>query len=323
MIARRHLKIQRILFPFTRSLTTTQESGKKKLDIPSHFALMEPSILTHEMMASFKANIKRATHVDVIVIGSGLAGLSCAYELTKQPHIQVALIEKNPAPGGSHWQTQIFPSCVIRKPAQHILDEIGVSYVARKQYVTVPHIATLTSTLASKVLSAKNVVFLNSMEVKDVILYNGSVDGVWANLTSEKTHSCSTSEPFIFHSSVVVSACGSVTWGGQPGGRERYFTGDYFAPKGFDLNKGEDEIVYHTREVADRLIVAGSEVACVDGCHLPGPTNGSMIVSGIKAASLAADIVTKRIPEQKAARKAALETAGHFIGQSPEDYLPL
>jgi heterodisulfide reductase subunit A-like polyferredoxin len=37
---------------------------------------------------------------DVVIVGAGSSGLSCAYELTKRPDIKVAIIEQNVAPGG-------------------------------------------------------------------------------------------------------------------------------------------------------------------------------------------------------------------------------
>lgn len=45
------------------------------------------------------------THADtdVVVVGAGSAGLTCAYELSKNPNIQVAIIEQSVSPGGGAW----------------------------------------------------------------------------------------------------------------------------------------------------------------------------------------------------------------------------
>lgn len=40
---------------------------------------------------------------DVVVVGAGSAGLSCAYELSKNPNIRVAIIEQSVSPGGGAW----------------------------------------------------------------------------------------------------------------------------------------------------------------------------------------------------------------------------
>jgi len=45
------------------------------------------------------------THADtdVVIVGAGSAGLSCAYELSKNPAINIAIIEQSVSPGGGAW----------------------------------------------------------------------------------------------------------------------------------------------------------------------------------------------------------------------------
>lgn len=58
-----------------------------------------------------------------------LAGLSCAYELSKHPEIKVALIEQGVAPGGGAWLGgQLFSAMCVRKPAHLLLDELNLEY---------------------------------------------------------------------------------------------------------------------------------------------------------------------------------------------------
>lgn len=41
---------------------------------------------------------------DVVIVGAGSAGLSCAYHLaTNRPDIRVTILEANVAPGGGAW----------------------------------------------------------------------------------------------------------------------------------------------------------------------------------------------------------------------------
>lgn len=40
---------------------------------------------------------------DVVVVGAGSAGLSAAYEISKNPNVQVAIIEQSVSPGGAAW----------------------------------------------------------------------------------------------------------------------------------------------------------------------------------------------------------------------------
>ena len=66
---------------------------------------------------------------DVVIVGAGSAGLSCAYELSKCPDIKIAIVEQSVSPGGGAWLGgQLFSAMVIRKPAHHFLTEIGVPF---------------------------------------------------------------------------------------------------------------------------------------------------------------------------------------------------
>lgn len=60
---------------------------------------------------------------------TGSAGLSCAYELSKiAPDARIAIIEQNVSPGGGAWLGgQLFSAMVIRKPADKLVAELGVS----------------------------------------------------------------------------------------------------------------------------------------------------------------------------------------------------
>lgn len=50
---------------------------------------------------------------DVVITGAGSAGLSAAYELSKNPNVKVALIDQGVAPGGGAWLGgQLFSSMV-------------------------------------------------------------------------------------------------------------------------------------------------------------------------------------------------------------------
>jgi thiamine thiazole synthase len=41
---------------------------------------------------------------DVVIVGAGSAGLSCAYHLAKNaPHLKITIIEAGVAPGGGAW----------------------------------------------------------------------------------------------------------------------------------------------------------------------------------------------------------------------------
>ena len=96
---------------------------------------------------------------DVVIIGAGSAGLSCAYHLAKtRPDLKITILEANVAPGGGAWLGgQLMSAMVVRKPADRFLTEIGVPFEDEGAFVVVKHAALFTSTILSKVLAFPNV----------------------------------------------------------------------------------------------------------------------------------------------------------------------
>jgi NADPH-dependent 2,4-dienoyl-CoA reductase/sulfur reductase-like enzyme len=56
--------------------------------------------VSRAMSTRYFKDLWEYAEADVIIVGAGSSGLSCAYELTKRPDIKVAIIEQNVAPGG-------------------------------------------------------------------------------------------------------------------------------------------------------------------------------------------------------------------------------
>ena len=70
--------------------------------------------------------------------------------------------------------------------------------------------------------------------------------------------------------------------------------------KGLDMNKAEDAIVKGTREVVPGLVIAGMELAEVDGSNRMGPTFGAMALSGVKAAESVLNVLELRKQQNEA-----------------------
>jgi ribulose 1,5-bisphosphate synthetase/thiazole synthase len=81
------------------------------------------------MTKRYFADLDNYAESDIVIIGAGSAGLSCAYELSKiAPEVSVAIIEQNVSPGGGAWLGgQLFSAMVVRKPADKLMAELGVS----------------------------------------------------------------------------------------------------------------------------------------------------------------------------------------------------
>eukprot|EP01041_Mallomonas_annulata_P004160 gene4160-8268_t len=264
------------------------------------FTPIRESTVSREMTTRYFKDLYDLAESDVIISGAGSAGLSCAYELSKHKGLKIAIIEQSVSPGGGAWLGgQLFSAMVIRKPAHEFLDELQVPYEDKGDYVVVPHAATLTATLLSKVMLSGNVKLFNATAVEDIVIKEGRVAGVvtnWAMVTrfGHDTQSCM--DPNVLESKVLVSACGHDGPFGASGVKRLQSLGLVSKLPGMgalDMNTAEDAIVNNTREVVPGMILAGMEVAELDGSPRMGPTFGAMFLSGLKAGRIAADAVAR------------------------------
>ncbi|KAK3427138.1 hypothetical protein EUGRSUZ_F03433 [Eucalyptus grandis] len=257
------------------------------------FDPIKESIVSREMTRRYMMDMITYADTDVVVVGAGSAGLSCAYELSKNPDVQVAIIEQSVSPGGGAWLGgQLFSAMVVRKPAHRFLDELEIEYDEQDNYVVIKHAALFTSTIMSKLLARPNVKLFNAVAAEDLIVKNDRVGGVvtnWALVSmNHDTQSCM--DPNVMEAKVVVSSCGHDGPFGATGVKRLRSIGmidSVPGMKALDMNTAEDAIVRLTREIVPGMIVTGMEVAEIDGSPRMGPTFGAMMISGQKAAHLA------------------------------------
>ena len=257
------------------------------------FDPIKESIVSREMTRRYMTDMITYADTDVVVVGAGSAGLSCAYELSKNPDVQVAIIEQSVSPGGGAWLGgQLFSAMVVRKPAHLFLNELGIDYDEQDNYVVIKHAALFTSTIMSKLLARPNVKLFNAVAAEDLIIKGGRVGGVvtnWALVSmNHDTQSCM--DPNVMEAKVVVSSCGHDGPMGATGVKRLRSVGmieSVPGMKALDMNAAEDAIVKLTREIVPGMIVTGMEVAEIDGSPRMGPTFGAMMISGQKAAHLA------------------------------------
>ncbi|XP_030967926.1 thiamine thiazole synthase 2, chloroplastic [Quercus lobata] len=257
------------------------------------FQPIKESTVSREMTRRYMTDMITYADTDVVIVGAGSAGLSCAYELSKNPSIRIAIIEQSVSPGGGAWLGgQLFSAMVVRKPAHHFLDELEIEYDEQENYVVIKHAALFTSTIMSKLLARPNVKLFNAVAAEDLIVKEERVSGVvtnWALVSmNHDTQSCM--DPNVMEAKVVVSSCGHDGPFGATGVKRLKSIGmidSVPGMKALDMNTAEDAIVRLTREIVPGMIVTGMEVAEIDGAPRMGPTFGAMMISGQKAAHLA------------------------------------
>ncbi|XP_008809851.1 thiamine thiazole synthase 1, chloroplastic-like [Phoenix dactylifera] len=280
--------------PSSASLSISASAATPKYDLNSiRFDPIKESIVSREMTRRYMTDMITYADTDVVVVGAGSAGLSCAYELSKDPSVNVAIVEQSVSPGGGAWLGgQLFSAMVVRKPAHLFLNELGIPYDEQDSYVVIKHAALFTSTIMSRLLARPNVKLFNAVAVEDLIVKEGRVAGVvtnWALVSmNHDTQSCM--DPNVMESKVVVSSCGHDGPFGATGVKRLKDIGmidSVPGMKALDMNSAEDAIVRLTREIVPGMIVTGMEVAEIDGAPRMGPTFGAMMVSGQKAAHLA------------------------------------
>jgi thiamine thiazole synthase len=202
---------------------------------------------------------------DVVIIGAGCAGLSCAYHLAKtRPDLKITILEANVAPGRSAWLggqlmtpmvnllhlftlASYFFLKVVRKLAYRFLRELDVPFEDEGNFVVVKHAGLFTSTILSKIFRMPNVVMFNGTAVEDLAVHGDRITGVvtdWTAITAP----------------VIVSATGHDGPMGafcakrlvSAGLRERLE-----GMRGLDTSEAESMIVRGTCEVVPGLIKAG------------------------------------------------------------------
>ena len=223
---------------------------------------------------------------DVIIIGAGPAGLTASRELSNLGY-KVLVIEQNNYLGGGYWLGGYMMNPVtVREPAQKIWDELGVPYkkVQDGLYLTPgPH-------AVSKLIAATcdaGVKFLNLTKFDDLVLRHGRVAGIVVNWmpVSALPRNITCVDPIALEAKMIIDASGH-----DSVAVKRLLDRKMVDWKGMNpmwVENGEEHVVEKTGEVYPGLIAAGMSVTETHGLARMGPTFGSMLYSGKRAAEVA------------------------------------
>ncbi len=256
-------------------------------EVPKIFADVREVEITRAIANEFHDVLINYADSDVIIIGAGPAGLTAGRELALMG-FKTLIIEQNNYLGGGYWLGGYMMNPVtVRAPAQKIWDELGIPYkkVAEGLYLTPgPH-------AVSKLIAATcdaGVKFLNLTKFDDLVLKDGRVAGVVVNWmpVSALPRNITCVDPIALESKMVIDASGH-----DSVAVKRLVDRKMVEWKGMNpmwVDDGENRVVHKTGEIYPGLVVAGMSVTETFGIARMGPTYGSMLLSGKKAAEVTA-----------------------------------
>jgi sulfide-dependent adenosine diphosphate thiazole synthase len=250
------------------------------------FADVSEKEITRTIATMFNETMAEYTDSDVIIIGAGPAGLTAGRDLANMG-VRTLIVEQNNYIGGGYWVGGYMMNPVtVRAPAQKIWDELGVPYRKTREGLY----ATWGPHACSKLIAATcdaGVRFLQLTKFDDLVLKNKRVSGVVINWmpVSALPRNITCVDPVALESKIVIDASGH-----DSVAVKRLMDRGYVKWKGMDplwVEGSEDEVVNHTGEVFPGLIATGMSVTETHGLPRMGPTFGSMLLSGKKAAEIA------------------------------------
>lgn len=262
--------------------------GKKKI-----FSLVGEKEVTRAIVKEFAEQFSEYVESDVIIIGAGPAGLMAGKELAKRK-IKTFIIERNNYLGGGFWiGGYLMNKLTVRSPGQEVLKELGIPH---KEHIKGLYVADGPHACSKLIASAcdAGVKFANMTIFDDVVLREDSrVAGVVVNWTpvTSLPREITCVDPVALEAKIVIDATGH-----DACVVKKLEERGLIKTPGFGamwVERSEDLVVEHTKEVHSGLVVCGMSVTTTFGLPRMGPTFGAMLLSGKKAAEVVLAILRK------------------------------
>ena len=243
--------------------------------------------ISSAIVSEFATQFQEYVESDCIIVGAGPSGLMAGRNLARAGK-KVLVVERNNYLGGGFWiGGYLMNKVTIRRPADRVLDELGIPYKAVSDSLLVADGPHACSKLIASTCDA-GAKFANMTKFDDLVLReNSRVAGVVINWTpiSALPTEITCVDPIALETRIVIDATGHDA---QVASKleERGLT----KTKGYGamwVERSEDLIIEHTGEIHPGLIVSGMAVSTVYGLPRMGPTFGAMLLSGEIAAEIA------------------------------------
>ena len=247
------------------------------------FSVANEKDVTRAILRAFAEELDDYADSDVIIVGGGPSGLIAGRELARAGS-KVLLIERNNYLGGGFWLGgYLMNKVTVRAPAHEVLADLGVPLHEAAGGLHVADGPHACSKLIASACDA-GVKVLNMTQIDDLVVRDGRVCGVVINWTPVEAlpRQITCVDPVALEAKVVIDATGhdavAVSALARRGVLEVPGCGTMW------VESSEDAVVEHTGEVYPGLHACGMAVASIHGLPRMGPTFGSMLISGWKAA---------------------------------------
>lgn len=256
---------------------------------------MDEIIISKAIIEGYTREFLNYLEVDVAIVGAGPAGLAAGYYLAKKG-VKTAIYERKLSVGGGMWGGgMMFNRIVVQPEAKGILDEFGITVKEYQKGYYVADSIEAVSALCYRTVKTGTRIF-NLITVEDVMIREGDkVTGLvlnWSAVDLAKLHV----DPLTIRSKLVIDATGHAAEvcnlvAHKTGQKLGTCTGGVIGEKPMWAEVAEKETVEYTKEIYPGLLGAGMVVNAVFGLPRMGPIFGGMLLSGKKAADLAANIL--------------------------------
>lgn len=268
-----------------------------KLD-PDKLAYDELTI-TRGIVESFTTDFLDSLELDVALAGAGPANITAA-RLLADEGLKVAIFERNLQIGGGMWAGgMLFPRILIGEEALDMVTDCGVRVQPYQDGTVIADAIETVAKLTAAACDAGVRIWVG-MEVEDVVVDDDdAISGVvinWGAVTAAKLHV----DPLALHAKCVIDGTGhpaevACTVARKvPGAQfDTPFDGVPFEAS-MHARRGEAALVPNTKEIYPGLVVCGMAANALFKSPRMGAIFGGMLLSGQRAAEVAAEIVERR-----------------------------